>query len=392
MKEQLFKMKRFVELKKGDIILHPILRSDGLLFLNKDKKLTDSLIVHLAKLFPKNFPVLVVTSDEDYQTYKELNIQDTTEFKMAIKEVISYYQKYSNIPLTVSNFIGMENDSSLSFLNAIKEESFFPMWDELDHLFDSTRLLKRSKSLIIELDRIISKDESLIELYKKVMNYHDVLYINSINATFLAFAIGISLELSDEEIIDLSIASLFANIGYTKIPIEQFIAFLNKDYTKFKHLDDSHIVKSHIKHSFDVISSSDYCHRKNVIMGILDHHEHYDGSGLPLNKKGKEIHLFGRIIAIAQLYDELVGGYIKETSLFSYDALIELWSQSGKIVDPDIIRIFLNRIKIYKVGELIKLSTDKAGIIKGFSNYLEDPLRPIIELENGEQVDLSKMV
>jgi response regulator RpfG family c-di-GMP phosphodiesterase len=125
--------------------------------------------------------------------------------------------------------------------------------------------------------------------------------------------------------VELAISTLFADIGFTEYPKSQFIHYLN-------HSKRNELLSSHIKQSVEVISSSEFCRKKDLLFGILDHHERYDGSGFPNGKVGEDIHLYGRIIAIAQSYDELVGGYIAEQSVASYQALLHLWEQSGNLL------------------------------------------------------------
>ena len=44
---------------------------------------------------------------------------------------------------------------------------------------------------------------------------------------------------------------------------------------------------------------------EKVLLGIEQHHERYDGTGYPGGLKGNEIHIFGRIIIIADVFDAL---------------------------------------------------------------------------------------
>jgi putative two-component system response regulator len=74
------------------------------------------------------------------------------------------------------------------------------------------------------------------------------------------------------------------------------------------------------------------------------HHEHWDGNGYPYGKKGKEIPLQGRIMAIADVYDALISErpYKKAFSCEETEAIIQ--KDSGLSFDPNIIEIF-NEVK-----------------------------------------------
>jgi HD-GYP domain-containing protein (c-di-GMP phosphodiesterase class II) len=113
-----------------------------------------------------------------------------------------------------------------------------------------------------------------------------------------------------------------------------------------------------------------------------------DGSGYPSGKSARNIHLFGRIIAIAQKYDELVGGYTKGDNLASYQAITYIWEQKGKMFDREIIKTFLNRTTIFKLNETFLLPNHQKGTIVGFQDYLNHPVLPIVKDETGTFRDL----
>ena len=83
---------------------------------------------------------------------------------------------------------------------------------------------------------------------------------------------------------------------------------------------------------------------KDVLPGILHHHERYDGSGYPGNLRGDEIPLEARIIAVADAFDAMISErpYKKGHSL--QDALNELNKGSGSQFDPTVIECFNNYV------------------------------------------------
>lgn len=106
----------------------------------------------------------------------------------------------------------------------------------------------------------------------------------------------------------------------------------------------------------------------------LNHHERWDGNGYPghidLNsgeplagfinsegrgrgKKGEEIPLFGRIVAIADVYDALSHKRCYKDA-WDPDAVVkELRNESGKMFDPELTEIFLqNMDTIHHISDL----------------------------------------
>jgi HD-GYP domain-containing protein (c-di-GMP phosphodiesterase class II) len=73
----------------------------------------------------------------------------------------------------------------------------------------------------------------------------------------------------------------------------------------------------------------------------LTHHERWDGKGYPHGLKEDNIPIYGRIVAVADVFDALTAKrpYKKPWSLA--EALTFMLDNSGKIFDPKLIDIFL---------------------------------------------------
>lgn len=94
---------------------------------------------------------------------------------------------------------------------------------------------------------------------------------------------------------------------------------------------------------------------KNILDGVEDeafvrvaknvaffHHEKWNGQGYPLGKKGEEIPLEARIMALADVFDALVSKRCYKDA-FSYDEAFEIMEESmGQHFDPELGRVFLN--------------------------------------------------
>ncbi len=84
---------------------------------------------------------------------------------------------------------------------------------------------------------------------------------------------------------------------------------------------------------------------------ILDHHEKWDGSGYPQGKKGEEISLPGRIVAIVDVFDALVSARPYKES-FDYQKTREIISRGdGRVMpnhfDPQLLQVFLENFELF---------------------------------------------
>lgn len=101
----------------------------------------------------------------------------------------------------------------------------------------------------------------------------------------------------------------------------------------------------------------------------LTHHEHWDGSGYPghvdiqtglplkdhtapdgkpLGKKGKEIPIFGRIVAIADVYDALSSSRSYKDAWDESEVLKEIRKESGGYFDPELVEVFLSAYEVIR--------------------------------------------
>jgi HD-GYP domain-containing protein (c-di-GMP phosphodiesterase class II) len=79
---------------------------------------------------------------------------------------------------------------------------------------------------------------------------------------------------------------------------------------------------------------------KDVLPGILHHHERYDGSGYPDNLQGVAIPLEARIIAVADAFDAMISERPYKKGYSVEEALEELKRGAGSQFDPAVVTCF----------------------------------------------------
>jgi HD-GYP domain-containing protein (c-di-GMP phosphodiesterase class II) len=77
-----------------------------------------------------------------------------------------------------------------------------------------------------------------------------------------------------------------------------------------------------------------------VVQGIEQHHERWDGHGYPYGLVGPAIHVFARIVAIANEWDRLTRGQ----ALSREDALRRLELGAGIKFDPALVSLFAGEV------------------------------------------------
>ncbi len=79
---------------------------------------------------------------------------------------------------------------------------------------------------------------------------------------------------------------------------------------------------------------------KDVLPGILYHHERYDGTGYPKGLKGEEIPLVARVITVADAFDAMVSDRPYRRGFSAEKALEELQQNAGTQFDPNVVAHF----------------------------------------------------
>ena len=148
--------------------------------------------------------------------------------------------------------------------------------------------------------------------------------------------IGKAMGLSEIEVSRLKVVGLLHDIG--KIAIEEGI--LNKP-GKLTEQEKSEINR-HPDIGYRILSSS--FRMLDLADCILAHHERWDGAGYPKGLKGDAIPMVARIIALADTYDAMTSERSYRNALSEEEALAEIQRNIGTQFDPEIARIFIEKL------------------------------------------------
>ena len=145
-------------------------------------------------------------------------------------------------------------------------------------------------------------------------------------------------------------------------------------------------VKRHSQLGYDMVKKIQYLD-KSVSYGVLMHHERMDGSGYPLGIKGDKIHPFGKIIAIADVFDAINSNRGYERKKAPFEALRIVQEEGLGKLDYEYVKVFLEHIVNYYLGEEVLLNNgDRCKILQMNTNEIQRPL----VLKDGDFIDLSK--
>ncbi|MCU4675354.1 DUF3369 domain-containing protein [Catenovulum sp. 2E275] len=150
------------------------------------------------------------------------------------------------------------------------------------------------------------------------------------------------LNLPNATIEELVLASPLHDIG--KIGISDKILHKPGKLTD----EERNIMQKHAELGYKILQNSNKAIISAGAIISLDHHEKWDGTGYPNRKKAEDIHLYGRIVAIADVYDALRNERCYKKAWSVADTLEHIEEQSGKHFDPQLVDIMLTHINEFE--------------------------------------------
>ncbi|MDB5293930.1 MAG: hypothetical protein JWL69_5171 [Phycisphaerales bacterium] len=110
---------------------------------------------------------------------------------------------------------------------------------------------------------------------------------------------------------------------------------------------------------------------KQIIPGVLHHHERFDGKGYPAGLAGGDIPLMGRIICLADCFDAMTSNRTYRKALPLEVAMVEIRRCSGTQFDPALAEAFLRSTGDF-YRDLLRNHQEKSKKLIGEGTRMED--------------------
>jgi len=324
----------------------------------------------------------MVLGDNLYNNYGELMLAGGT---VLTKEYVNAIQRLQY------NGVYIEDDISkdVHILNIISDnvraktvkgiKDVFIHFEKGDSKAAKTNMKKVKQQVENIVDEIFANRHLMVNMVDMKV-FDDYTYYHSVNVAVLSIVLGVALKMDRNELCNLGFGALLHDIG--KVFINREI--LNKKgkltSAEFEEIKTHSLLGcNHVKKGYGVTASA--------YMGILDHHERYDGGGYPNNLKGQDISWFGRIISIADVYDALTSDRPYRKALLPSDAMEYIMASNNTQFDPKVVEVFVRKIAPYPIGTCVKLSNGLTGIV--VENYESFSMRPRIRvfMDNDRDVE-----
>ncbi|MEL7608348.1 MAG: HD-GYP domain-containing protein [Bacillota bacterium] len=324
-------------LREGQILACDLVADKNKMLLRKGATLTDTLIKRIC-----------------YLGFQGIYIDDDISADIVVADIISNELKYKAKAEIRSLLINVENNMK----NRIAS-----------HVETLTTVISNI------VDEILHNRNMMVNVVD-IRAYDDYTYSHCLNVTVLSVVLGTVLGLEKKALNELAMGALMHDIG--KVFIDKKV--INKAGPLNE--DEYEEVKMHSLIGYNYVCTNHKIPQSAQLV-VLTHHERFDGSGYPTGLQGSEIPLFGRIVAVTDVYDAMVSDRPYSHALLPSDAVEFIMGGYNTLFDPTVVDAFTRKVAPYPVGTCVILSNGLTGIV--VQNYEYSCLRPKVRLIRGNK-------
>ncbi|BBB93472.1 MAG TPA: HD-GYP domain-containing protein [Methylomusa anaerophila] len=344
-------IKRYVisAVEPGMKLARPIFRDNGQVILYDGTVLTN---FHIEKL--RYFDVSYIDIIEHPDEYHPA--QDVSAPPSDLSTIQGFQTLYDSTVNTLNqafNSIRFLQEIPLAELRSMVGQAIMPMIDAV--------------GVISHLQNVQHQDE---------YTFHhslDVAVISGVLARWMGY--------TGQELEEIILSGLLHDVGKARIPL----AILNKP--EKLTTEEMDIMKLHTSKGYQMLNETKTL-SPAVLCGVLQHHEKLDGSGYPLGVNEEKIHPYAKIIAVADIYCAMTSDRVYHKRRTPFKVVEHISQEMFNKLDPAVCTAFMNNVKDYFLGSVVKLSDGREAEVVYLGIYSSS--RPVVRTKEGEFIDLER--
>ncbi|MGC2062760.1 MAG: HD domain-containing phosphohydrolase [Thermodesulfovibrionales bacterium] len=197
--------------------------------------------------------------------------------------------------------------------------------------------IRKENILNKELSEVKQYAYSIADRLLQIFAVNDRYFFNNDHLVAeMSRKIAVLMQLDDSLVEAIPMAALLRDIG--RVVIHQQIL----EETKKLNQIELTPIKAHPIHTMQILRLVRFPWNLDSI--IIQHHEHYDGSGYPVGLKGREITIGARIIAVVDAFYAMTTDRPYRKALPRDWAIAEMKKNAGSQFDPEVVEVFLSVI------------------------------------------------
>lgn len=214
---------------------------------------------------------------------------------------------------------------------------------------------KIDEAIIGITDSVLRNSGALIQL-SQIKTKDDYTFLHSVSVCALMTSFCNVLHLGKDITRQISLGALLHDIGKMRVANE----ILNKPGRLTEGEFDE--MKRHVAYGSELVAGLGWV--SPISRAIIEqHHERYDGSGYPSKLECDQIHQFGQMAAIVDVYDAITAERVYHKAIKPVEALRKLQEWSKFHFNEELVGHFISSVGIYPVDTLVKLESGLLGIV-----------------------------
>jgi len=261
---------------------------------------------------------------------EELANRNIQEFYISTDDTDKYlrYQEKN-----LNELINDEDKTTLEKSGAVYKVAENIVQDLLDDPKTGQNMQRASEWVNSTVKHIIQDENAFSGLFEVAsLDYNT--YTHSVNTAVIGLLFGKYLSLTQHELDCLGIGLMLHDIGKLSIPPK----VINKSgRVSGSELDT---IKKHPKAGLDLLAHRNYIDGLSLKV-VIQHHENHDGSGYPYGIGGSDIHMFGSISRIIDVYDAMTTNRSYAKAKRPFAVLAEMKNKMSHCFNEELLREFI---------------------------------------------------
>lgn len=166
----------------------------------------------------------------------------------------------------------------------------------------------------------------------------------------IAVAIARNLRLPDQAVEAIELGALVHDVG---------LIGLDEVSTVSPGVEEMARLRDHTWIGADMVKELPH---RDVAAIVLGHHERFDGTGYPQGRKGEDIPVGARVVAVAEVFDSLVSGGLQDSApVIPDEAVKRISSEAGRAFDPRVVEAFVSAYALGAIQKPYMVRAEEAG-------------------------------
>jgi HD-GYP domain-containing protein (c-di-GMP phosphodiesterase class II) len=238
-----------------------------------------------------------------------------------------------------------------------REEASVLVRECMENIASSTEVDADKLYLVVNtiIEEVFSNEDITFNL-SNLRSIDEYVFQHSVNVCVMAIICGIYMGFNKVRLVELGIGALLHDVGKRMISQE----VLNKPGAL--SAEEMDVVRKHTILGYEALKRIPNITETSACVALY-HHERFDGGGYPTGKNAQNIHIYAKIVAVADVFDAITSDRVYCAKEDAYKAMDRILKESDAQFDKEIVRIFLKVVGYYPLGLNVILSTGEYAMV-----------------------------